>query len=1045
MAKTTQALLIWSQEQQVYRWHDPEDADTLLLQTESEAWLREIAGHTSFSFHGKEGQFTLLREKRPRGEDGYWYAYRRRGKRTLKKYAGRTADLTFARLEHTARELLKPAEQISPTINNALKTEQPVPAQQQREPSYQEPLLASKLCPPRLHSSLIVRERLLTRLDHGLEYRLTLLCAPAGSGKTTLARQWITHSQLPPVAWISLDGGDNDPVRFWRYLMTACQVFRTDLAQSALTQLQATWQPPFEQAQTKIALTTFLNALAAYQRQGIIVLDDYHLITNPWLHETLTFFLDYLPANIHILLITRHDPPFSLARLWARNELYELRSNALRFSQEETTAFLQQTHTIPLIPETLRYIHTHLQGWATGLRLLQNTLHERTTPTEVESLFKAFAGDQHALQAYFLTEVFLTQPEPTQLFLLQTSVLGRLTGPLCDAVTGEKNSEQILATLEQTNFFLEPLDSSGRWYRYHGLFAEAMQQEAQRRLGNEALRTISSYASQWYEDQAFPAEAIEAALHAQDYTRAAVLIERFLETPDCGSQIHEYYTLHNWLEQIPETLLQQRPILCLGYATALLFVIVSWQLTPMTLTVLEKLLSLAEQGFSTAHNLPQLGKVFAFRALLAWRQEETLQAASYARQALISLSEKQYAWRCLSLSITGKAILLYYGQVKQAYAILEDASRLCEVTNNPYFRRTINNMLARVYYEQGKLHRAADHYQRALNEARERGYSVDISHALYGLAQISYEWNELEMARQQAQEALAIGQSLAHELHEVHTTLLLARIQHARGETDAARQRLHVLLNRLRMTLPDQSSPLLSEVQIMLARLALAANDQAAVQRWIMDLKQTHRTTLPSVCEQETLVIARWHLGQHQEEEALNILDKLLQEAQETGRQQSVFTAQLLQALIYAALAEGQKARHLLQIVFSQTHVENFVRLFVDEGEAMATLVRSLVFHLRTHPLLPHLQDLLHAFPIEQRAVTTPSSIPLFEPLSPQEFRVLRQLVQGHTNADIAREMVVSINTIRTQVQSIYRKLHVHNRRAASEAGRLLIAESQTE
>jgi LuxR family maltose regulon positive regulatory protein len=1066
MAKTRQAVLIWSQEDQRYLWRDKHSADTIDIREKSEAWLQRLAASTSFSFQGREGHLALLKEARPRGGDGYWYAYRRQGKRTAKKYAGRTADLTAERLEQMARALRCSSEQINQVLPNRdvrgagdgrARQAADIAGQHQssRASSLQTPLLVPKFHLPPLHPSLVPRQQTLALLDRALEHKLTLVSAPAGFGKTTLVRQWVDkrsqQPHVPPVAWVSLDRGDNDPVRFWRYLMTACQVFRAQVAQEALALLQSMPQPPFDVSLIETALTVFLNALAQCEQGGILLLDDYHAITSPRIQQTMTFFLAYLPASVHVIMITRSDPPFSLAGLRARNELCEVRTSDLRFSREETTAFLQQTLPVALAPEIVQRVHARLEGWAAGLRLLQLALRESVTPRAIEQLLSAFAGGQQALQDYFLTEVFTTQPEPLQRFLLLTSVLGRLTGSLCAAITGEREgaeSEGMLEMVAHANLFLEPLDSSAPgllpakpWYRYHGLFAEAMRAEARRRLGEEQLRALSARASRWYEVHHLYAEAVESALYAQDCPRAAVLIQRILREPHAFYQANEYHTLSTWLEQLPEALLAESPALCLGYARALLYRADSWRLSQATLARLEKLFQMAEERYRLEHDLPQLGEVFAFRALAAWRRDDAIEAACYARQALTWLSEEQQTWRALSLGVVGKAELLYHGRVAVGRGILEEALTLCETTDKQYLRlrRATTNMLARAFFEQGELHRSCTYYQGALHEARE-GYvhSDDMAYALCGLAHISYERNELEMARQQAEEALAIGLYLEQEFHEVQATLLLARIQHAHGETAAARQRLDAQLARRPTTQPDSAWPLAREIQTLQARLALADGDLVAVQRWVTGLDQADSMLFPFASEQERLMLARWHLAQGRGEAALQLLQDLWQEAQETGRRRSAFEAQAQLTLAYAAYGQQEQARHILLTLLEQTCTEGYLRLFLDEGEGMAALSHTLVLHVREQPLQTYVQSIIRAFPGSQSMLAPSPATFLAEPLSAQELRVLRLLVPGRSNAEIARELVVSVNTVRTHVQNIYRKLDAHNRAAAVEVARQL-------
>ncbi len=387
--------------------------------------------------------------------------YRRQGKRTVKKYVGRTMDLIMARLEEIAQLLTQEANQL-PTGTLRIHD--------QAEPS-QELLLVSKLSPPRLPSLLVSRQHLLTRLDAGLDGTLTLLSAPAGFGKTTLVRHWMADRQkrslLPPVAWISLDGGDNDPVRFWRYIMTACQVFGPTFGQAALASLTTVPQPPFAPAPLKVAIRMFLNELASLEQQGILILEDYHAITSPEIHEMMTFLVEHLPVTLHVIVLTRTDPPFALARLRARTELQELRTPDLRFSLEEIAVFFQQALASPPSSEAIRQLNTHLEGWAAGLRLATLTLKPQTKQEEVNALLATVAGSHRTIVEYFVAEVLHIQPEPLQRFLLQTSVLGRLTGSLCDTVTQRDESAHLLETLEHAGLFLETLDEAGQWYRYH--------------------------------------------------------------------------------------------------------------------------------------------------------------------------------------------------------------------------------------------------------------------------------------------------------------------------------------------------------------------------------------------------------------------------------------------------------------------------------------------------------------------------------------------------------------------------------------------------
>ena len=428
-------------------------------------------------------------------------------------------------------------------------------------------LLNTKLTPPRLGTALVSRGLLLARLDAGLERPLTVLSAPAGFGKTTLAGEWIAaHAAQADLlaAWVALDESDNDPQRFWRYVITACRAFDGAPGRSALAALRASQTPALENV-----LVSFINELARLPTRSVLVLDDYHLITSPEIHETLSFLLDHFPAPLHLILITRSEPPLPLARLRARNQLNELDAADLRFSFDEMRLFFQQVARLPLSIEVLTRLEARTEGWAAGLRLIALALEGRSDQSAVEQFLTTFSGGHKHILEYLLNEVLINQPEPLQMFLLQTSFLNRLTGALCAAVTGRSDSSILLEQLARVNLFLIPLGSEGNqaWYRYHPLFAEAMQQSARTQLGEAAIQALLAKASEWHEAHAGLPDAIETALAARQFDRAGQLIERLVEQRG----FNELYTLRRWAEQLPVDVLQAHPIVCFNLAMALLF------------------------------------------------------------------------------------------------------------------------------------------------------------------------------------------------------------------------------------------------------------------------------------------------------------------------------------------------------------------------------------------------------------------------------------------------------------------------------------------
>lgn len=1016
--------LAWSENAGCYELHERGSVSHTLTLTDRwwSTWLEE---HASFSFQGRQGRLTLLKEARPGGTQ-YWYAYRSLHRRTRKQYAGRSASLTIAHLEELAAAFSRQAG---------------------------EPLLEPKLRPPRVRTALVERERLFSRLDDGRECALTLLCAPAGAGKTTLVSQWLNARQeqrpLERVAWVSLDAADNDPLRFWRSIVTACQRLQVVADRTRLEELDAGLSSSFEPPSLQHMLTRWLNELARTACSGLLVLDDYHLVTEACIHETLILFLAHAPATLRILVLTRHAPPFPLPRWRARGDLCEIQAADLRFSQEETTHFLQ--HTLTLAPgllstEDVYQAHKRTEGWAAGLRLLSLILQGCASRQEVTRALAHFAGEQPALQRYLVTEVLHALPHTLQDFLLQTSLLDRLTGDLCDTITSGQESARILAEIERAGIFLDALDGPGTWYRYHALFAEAMRVEARRRLSTHTLRSLFRRASRWYAHQQMAFEAIEAAFQAWDTGLAATLIEQALERPakflfgtHLLQQAPPFPTLRRWLEQLPEELLKSRPLLCLGYATSLVFASAQAQ-APLPAESFARLLGtlqLAEDGWRREQNVARLGEVYAFRAMILRQPGAIREAMRYARRSLALLPADAVASRGMVLWLVGVGEM-QEGRIQDAQRTFLQVRAFCETLGHAGIMRASTVWLSMVYIARGAFRQAGALLGQMLTEARAAQDSDDICDALLGLARLAYGRNELIGAEEQAQEALELAKSMASEALQVQATLLLAHIELARGHLSAARGRCSEQLGLLSAALP-QRPQLERALQAMQARLALRQGDMITVKRWWESLSDSDELPL-ALCEEEQLLRARWLYAQNQAEAACLLLNALLADARQAGREVHTWEIQLLLAQGHAVRGDTPGARELLRNVIEQVHPEGEIRLFLDEGEALAALLQPLLPQLQGEAQRAFLRLLLFTFAQERIAPgrQLPSFAPLALPLSAQEQRVLRLLALGRSNPEIAHALVVSLNTIKTQVQSIYRKLNVHNRVEASELARSL-------
>jgi LuxR family maltose regulon positive regulatory protein len=1025
--------LCWSEQAQGYILFTGDQASTDVF---SNDWLEQTA---SFAFQSRWGMYYTVRKQRVQRGSSYWYAYRRLHGRVVKRYLGRTTELTFARLEEIAHQLESPSPQsaLEQEVEPEQTTVQASTVVSVEDTPVEAPsLLLSKLSPPRLHTFLLDRSRLFALLDAGRACHLTLISAPAGFGKTTLVCQWMAarraRPDFPPLAWVSLETGDNDPLRFWRYLIAACQTFQIDLAPVQAALRAMTPQPPFVPSSLEPLLTALLNALAHSPTQGILVLEDYHVITAPEIQASLSFFLEHLPPTLHLIMITRSTPDFSLTRLRTRNMLCEIRTADLRFSQEETAILLHHSLPFPLAPTTIQRLHAHLQGWGAGLHLIELALRRTTTPTEGERVLTLFSQNNASLQEYFVSEILELQSEPVQRFLLQTSFLTRLTASLCDAVTEQQSGQEMLALLERVNLFLEPLDDdSQQWYRYHALFAEAMRIEARRRFGEDQVSYLLQRASLWYEAHALPHEAIDAALAAQDNERAATLIVRSIEEHTFPGEIYTPHTLQRWLELLPEIILERYPVLCLSYAAALLFQSASWQPDALTVPMQDRLLETAEQRFRAEQDLTKLGELFAFRALFDLRQGKMQESISDAEQSLAWLPPMHRLWRGLSLCIVAEK-WLRIGDIQQARAALFESYTLCSAVKNHFFKRVALIKLAQLCFELGEIPQALSSFRQAIVEAQEDEQTSMLTHwcciALLGLAALYYEGNELENARHYAQEAIALSQARDLLHHEVSAALILARVQQAQGEAVVAQQQLAALLEKI----PVSSPHLAQEVQTAQASLALSIGDQMVVQRWA-----TGRAPHPDFARESEaeLLVCRWLRVQGKLEEASQRLERLLATANRPGYARCTLDVQIEMVLVAVAEKRKAEAQHLLQEALTLAFARNAQRPFLDAGEQMANALRSLLPQLHDQPLLAYVRTLLRAFPNQQYAGAQTA---LIEPLSPQELRVLNLLAQHRSNADIAAALVVSVNTVRTQVQSIYSKLGVHSRSAASEIAREL-------
>jgi LuxR family maltose regulon positive regulatory protein len=873
-------------------------------------------------------------------------------------------------------------------------------------------LVATKLYLPPARLNRVPRPRLMARLNENRP--LTLIVAPAGFGKTTLLSEWIPQNQHC-ITWVSLDDGDNDPIRLWAYIIAALKRLRADFGESALALLHASRpQPPPVTA----ILTMLINEIAAFPDSFSLVLDDYHVITAQPIHEALDFLVGHLPPQLRLVITSRADLPLPLARYRARDQLTELRAADLRFTADEAAAFLNQVMALKLATDDIAVLETRTEGWIAGLQLAALSIQGRDAERSAQFI-RGFSGSHHYIMDYLVEEVLQRQPERVQAFLLQTSILDRLNGPLSEVVTGQADSQTMLEQLERANLFLVPLDEEGRWYRYHHLFGDLLRYRLQRAQPDQ-VSDLHRRASDWYESNGWVAEAIQHALAAQDFERVARLVE---QAGDAMWMRGEVRTLLRWLDGLPDAVVRARERLCLLHA---------W------LWVLEGQLRQAQRRWQDADtalrpgSAEEQGKLAAIGAAIAYLRGDPARSLALSQQALQLLPPDSSIWRGVTALHLGIGHRMA-GDIKTATHYFAEAMAINRAADNWHATLLAQIDLADTYEIQGQLRRAAELYQAALDSATERGADrlplMAETHVRMGA--LSYEWNDLAAAARH----LATGIELAQHLDNVLAQACLAYARVLLAQADAPGALTLIQKAEPLMRSPNATIRTVVDVEAGRIRVWLAQGNIAAATDWARQYRarvedeRERSTAAPAWHEVLQVTLARVLLAQHRWPEAQRLLEGLLEVAEASGRTGHVIEMQVLRSIALQAYGDSASAIVALERALLPAKAAGYIRTFVDEGEPIRSLLVALRARRKSSSLGAYTEMLLTAFgQFAGPAVDGQPSSLLVEPLSARELEVLRLIAAGASNQEIARQCVVAISTIKTHINSLYGKLGVKNR-----------------
>jgi LuxR family maltose regulon positive regulatory protein len=886
------------------------------------------------------------------------------------------------------------------------------------------PLLTTKLYIPPVRPELVSRPRLIERLNAGLDRKLTLVSAPAGFGKTTLLSEWAAAGERP-VAWLSLDEGDNDLVRFLAYFVAGLQTNEGGIGETALAMHQSSQPPPLESI-----LTTLINEIAEIPHNFALVLDDYHVIEAQPIHEALAFLIDHLPPQAHLVISGRSDPPLPLSRLRGRGQLSELRTADLRFAPDEAAAFLNQVMGLKLSSEDVAALEERTEGWIVGLQMAALSMRGRGAK-DASRFIAALSGSHRYILDYLADEVLLQQPESVQTFLLQTAILDRLTGPLCDAVTGRDDrsvepvpsevegpttsGQEMLEQLEAANLFIVPLDDERRWYRYHHLFTDLLRTE----LDKESQSALHLKAARWFAANDLLPEAVKHGLSSGDMNEAAQLIALAAEG---AFRTASFTSLSGWLDALPDELVRANGELA-TYKGLISFWIDHHDEASAYAAAAEH--SLSPEAPSPAH-----GRLLSLKAGLALCYYGTLDSAiQLSKEALDYLDEDDVFFRSVAWNIEAQALEMQ-DDIAAATEVYRDALLAVRQAGDQAGTMLLLANLAYRLNELGRRREAVEWCRRVMEEgAAQPGRILPSAGFVYVVwSFLSYEANEVDLAREQVSRWLDLREQGLPPSAIFLGRYILAKALLASGEIDAVLEvvrDVHQLAGRLRVDAAYEAW-----FAALGAQARLQQGDLAAAAHWAEEAKLAPADTPQLWSEFIYPTYVRLLLAQEQLENAQTLLETMERWAQESGRHRRLITVYLQQVLVQQAQGDKEQALDRIEKALHLAAPEGYLRSFLDEGPAIVDLLPQA-----RHIAPDFVDEVLNAAGV--RPVITRAQ-ELVEPLSERELEVLRLLAAGLSNREIAEELYLSINTVKTHTKSIYGKLGVRSRTQAVNRAREL-------